>query len=89
LNPDEAEQYGCETFIVSKGEYFGTLVSQFRKDMSVISKTFRTLLSNPEIDTNGFCLEVYLSDDDVMCMVRKDSPTVNSGMAKNKEPNHN
>lgn len=78
LNPGEAEGFGCETFIIPKGEYIGSPVSRFRKDVSVISKTFRTLLSDPEIDANSFCLEVYLSEDDVMCMVKKDSSNVNS-----------
>ena len=89
LNPGEAERYGCETFIVPRGDYFGTMVSRFREDMSMISKTFKTLLSNPGIDANGFCLEVYLSDDDVMCMVRKDSPNANSGIANAREVNLN
>lgn len=53
LNPSEAERYGCETFTIPKGEYIGIPVSRFRKDLSVISKTFKTLLSNTEIDSNG------------------------------------
>lgn len=89
LNPGEAEQYDCETFLVPKGEYFGTLVSHFRKDISILSKTFKTLLSNPEIDASGFCLEVYLSEDDVMCMVKKDSSLANSGIQINRDLNQN
>jgi hypothetical protein len=89
LNPGEAERYGCETFIIPKGEYVGIPVSRFRKDMSVISKTFRTLLSDPEIDAHGFCLEVYLSEDDVMCMVRKDSTAPTSGKQRERERNQN
>jgi hypothetical protein len=89
LVPGESKQYSCETFLVPKGEYFGTLVSQFRKDVSLISKTFKTLLSNPEIDANGFCLEVYLSEDDVMCMVKKDSSSVNSKAIINRDLNQN
>lgn len=85
----EGQTYGCETFTVSKGEYFGTLVSHFGKDISILSKTFKTLLSNPEIDANGYCLEVYLSEDDVMCMVRKDSSATTSAKQLKREPNQN
>lgn len=66
----EAEKYGCETFVIPKGEYLGKMVTQFRKDEFMIPKTFKTLLSDPRIDAKGFCLEVYLSDEDVMCLVR-------------------
>ena len=89
LKSGEGEQYGCETFMIPKGEYIGTPVSRFRKDISVISKTFKTLLSDPEIDAHGFCLEVYLSEDDVMCMVRKDSTARTSGKQRKRERNQN
>ena len=89
LVPGEGQRYGCEIFTVLKGEYFGTLVSHFRKDISILSKTFKTLLSNPEIDAHGFCLEVYLSEDDVMCMVRKDSTAPTSGKQRKRERNQN
>jgi len=42
------------------------------KDLQSIGKAFHELISQPEIDPNGYCLEWYLNQSDVRCMVRLD-----------------
>lgn len=66
----EAEKYGCETFIIPRGEYISEFLTGWMKDETVVGKTFQQLLAQPDIDKkNGFCVEEYLGENDVRCMV--------------------
>lgn len=65
----EAEKYGCETFVIRKGTYISEMISGWQNDPVIISKTFQQLLSNAHIDKNGYCLEVYLGENEMRCMV--------------------
>jgi hypothetical protein len=69
LFPGEGEQHGCETFLIKKGEYWSELLVDWRKDESSVGKTFQRLLKHPELDKNGYCLEIYLNEKDVRCLV--------------------
>jgi predicted transcriptional regulator YdeE len=66
----EAEKSGCETFIIPKGEYLCETLIDWRKDMTVVGKTFQKMLADPRIDQNGFCLEEYLGEKDMRCMIK-------------------
>ena len=66
----DAPAQTLETFIIPKGQYTGTDILQFRKDIPAIGRTFQQLLTDPQIDPNGFCLEWYYNMDDVRCMVK-------------------
>ena len=68
--PGEAEKYGCKTFIISKGEYISILLIDWMKDETIVARTFQKLLAHPKIDKEGFCLEVYLGEKDMRCMVK-------------------
>lgn len=67
----EAEALHCESFLIRKGSYTSAAVNNFMADVvSVIGKTFQELLKHPGIDKNGYCLEIYLTDNDMMCLVK-------------------
>lgn len=66
---DEAEKLGLEKFTIKKGEYTGREVTNFMKNPQHIGQTFQELLTNPRIDPNGACIEVYLNENDVRCMI--------------------
>ena len=40
------------------------------KDTSIIGKTFQELIAQPDIDKNGLCLEMYLSENDMRCLIK-------------------
>ena len=69
LTPGELGDKGLEKFIVRKGEYLTVALKDYLKDVAVIGKTFQQLLSQPDIDPNGYCLEWYVSNSEVWCMV--------------------
>ncbi len=70
LYDGEAESLGCESFIVKKGTYNSILIFDFMNDIPRIGEAFKELLSNPGIDPEGCCVEMYLNNENVRCMVR-------------------
>jgi predicted transcriptional regulator YdeE len=74
LHPGEAKEYGLETFTIRKGEYISEYVEDWKKDETVIGRTFQNLLSDPHIDKEkGYCLEIYPNSKDVQCLVLLES----------------
>ena len=69
MYPGEAAEKGLETFTVKKGEYASILVRNYMHDKAAIGETFQKLLKHPQLDPKGFCLEWYVSKEDVQCMV--------------------
>lgn len=69
ITDGEAEKFGLETFTIKKGVFIGTLILDFMKDVSEVGKTFEKLLEHPNLDPNGYCLEIYNNETDVRCMV--------------------
>ena len=66
----EAEKYNCETFIIRKGTYMSQTIKDFMKDVGAVAKTFQQLLAHPQLDQNGYCLEIYPNQTDMICMVK-------------------
>lgn len=69
-NQEEAEKSGCETLVLKKGKYICLTINDFMKDIQSIERSFKELLSHPHLDSNGYCIEWYVNDKDVKCMIR-------------------
>ena len=69
IYPGEGKALGCESFIISKGDYISIYIQDFMKDIPSIGKAFEQLLKSPDIDPNGYCLEIYEGMANVRCMV--------------------
>lgn len=59
-----------EYFTLKSGTYIYTDIKDFRKDIPAIGQTFNKLLTNPDIDPQGCCVEWYTNQNDVRCMIR-------------------
>ncbi len=70
INQGEAEKLNCATLVLSKGKYICLTVKDYRKDLQNIGRAFKALLSFPGLDPQGYCIEWYLTDEDVNCMIR-------------------
>ena len=71
LQPGEAEKFNCETLLIKNGEYISLTVDNFRKDIMSIDRAFKQLLSHPNLDPQGYCVEWYATDKEtVKCMIR-------------------
>ncbi|NLR80577.1 transcriptional regulator [Chitinophaga eiseniae] len=69
LSPGEGQQYGCDTFIIRKGKYLSALLHDYTKDPARIGQAFDELLHAPQLDPQGYCLEQYLDNTHLRCMV--------------------
>ena len=68
--PGEALLYGCDTFIIKKGDYCGIMLKDWRKTPDLVGITFQELLSSPDLDPDGYCLEIYHGESDMECLVK-------------------
>jgi predicted transcriptional regulator YdeE len=66
----ELEKHGLEKVVLKKGNYLSAEIHDYMKDLPSIGKTFQEMISQPTIDPQGWCVEWYLSQEDVRCMVR-------------------
>ncbi len=66
----EATKYNCESLTLKKGNYISLIISHYRQDLPSIGIAFQKLLALPNIDPEGYCVEWYLNETDVNCMVR-------------------
>lgn len=66
----EEGKYELDPLIIKKGRYISLVISGYMKDEQAIAKAFEKLLEYPDIDPDGYCVEWYISDDDVRCMIR-------------------
>jgi hypothetical protein len=70
--PGETEKLGVEPFTILNGIYNSIYIPDFMTNSSEIGEAFKELLSDPLIDPNGCCVEMYLNGKDVRCMIRLD-----------------
>lgn len=70
LIPGDLETHGLTAFIIPKGIYLGEEIKNFRKDIGLIKTAFEKLVTQPGIDPEGYCIEMYQGINDVFCMVR-------------------
>jgi len=66
----EAEEFGCETFNIESGRYISLLIKDYINDTQSIVIAFQLLIAHPDIDPEGYCIEFYLNEKDVRCMVK-------------------
>lgn len=70
LIQEEADKLNCQTLVLKKGQYISLTVNDYNNDIQSIEKAFKKLLSSPDLDPEGYCVEWYLTDKDVKCMIR-------------------
>lgn len=70
LSPGEAEQFKLDTLILKKGNYAYINIHDYMKDIQAIEQAFNELTALPNIDPQGYCVEWYINDKDVKCMIR-------------------
>jgi hypothetical protein len=70
LTPGEGKQLDCETVVLKKGKYISTVIHDYMKDLPSIGRAFEQLLAQPGLDPQGYCVEWYVSQTEVNCMIR-------------------
>ena|SRR6478672_5922384 len=68
---------GFEKSTIKGGSYNTYYIKDYRDKLGAIAECFQLLIGQAETDPNGYCIEWYIGNDDVKCMVRcndKDYP---------------
>lgn len=70
LYPGERDNYGCSTFTIRKGEYISETLEDWCNTSGRVAQVFQEMLKHPDLDKNGYCLEIYLNETDMECLVK-------------------
>ncbi len=70
ITAGEAEKLNLDTLTLPKGNYACISIHDYMKDIPSIGNAFTQLTDLPNIDPQGYCVEWYVNDKDVKCMVR-------------------
>ena len=72
LPSDHFSNSDLKQFTIEKGNFSAKYIVNHFQDSNAIPDTFQELLQHPDLDPNGYCLEIYknYTDVDVHCMVR-------------------
>ena len=70
FSEQEALALGLETYIIRQGSYNSIVLKDYFKQPATITEAFQLLLASPNLDPLGACIEMYLGERDVRCMVR-------------------
>ncbi|MBX7224495.1 MAG: hypothetical protein K1X55_00560 [Chitinophagales bacterium] len=67
LAENEPLEYGLTSMTIKKGHYAAIRIDDYLSDKNSIQRT----LKHPQLNPNGFCLEMYAQygDKDVICLV--------------------
>jgi hypothetical protein len=76
LHENEAGEFGLPALTLKKGSYLSITVRNFMEDTSLIGQAFQTLMQDPRIDPEGYCVEWYFNEPDVHCMIRIADQTI-------------
>jgi hypothetical protein len=66
----EADRLGLERFTILRGSYNTYYIKDFPNHPGAIKSSFDLLIGQAEADPNGYCIEWYIGENDVKCMVR-------------------
>ena len=66
----EAGELKMETFMLAKGEYISIFIKDYGRDIPSIGRAFQELIALPDIDPQGWCVEMYVNEEDIRCMVK-------------------
>ncbi len=69
--PGELSKHHLEKFTIVKGTYHSILIQDFMNHIADIGKAFQEMIHLDTVAPDGLCIEWYLLNDNVRCMVRQ------------------
>jgi hypothetical protein len=69
LYDSEAAKLGLDIFMIRKGKYISEMIRDWSNNERKIGEIFQQLLQYPDVAKDGYCLEEYINDRDVLLMV--------------------
>ncbi|MBL7933231.1 MAG: transcriptional regulator [Bacteroidia bacterium] len=66
----EGKKYNCHSLGLKKGRYASLIIENYMENLGEIKKAFDLILQRPDLDPLGYCVEKYLDEKEMICMVR-------------------
>ncbi|HEY0680441.1 MAG TPA: hypothetical protein VGD17_19295 [Chitinophagaceae bacterium] len=66
----EAEQYGCERYVIEKGEYLSESLCDWPQQTHAIKEVLDILTRDDRVDDRYPCIEWYKDNKEMICMVK-------------------
>ncbi|WP_276366658.1 hypothetical protein [Chryseolinea sp. H1M3-3] len=70
MNDGEAEKFGFERYIISKGKYFSVKITDWKVRIELIKESFHSMMEVKGVDHMSPCVEWYKNDREMYCMVK-------------------
>jgi hypothetical protein len=70
LEGEDTDAFPGSTMQLKGGRYICTTLHDYRNDLQGIDRAFKDLLAGPGLDPEGYCVEWYVNDRDMRCMIR-------------------
>lgn len=70
---NELSKHQLSKILIKNGEYRCIRIKNYIDDITQIAAAFDKLKSTPNLDYNGNCIEWYVEEDEVICMVKLDT----------------
>ncbi len=70
MEEGEAEKLHGNTLLIKRGNYITITIHDYMNSMQRFQQAFQELTSQSGLDSDGYCVEWYLSRKEVKCMVR-------------------
>ncbi|MBE2219298.1 MAG: transcriptional regulator [Ignavibacteria bacterium] len=67
--PGESKKYKLDSFTIGNGNYISETITNWRSNPGLIGSTFQKMLKQQNIKPDGYCLEIYINETDVQCLV--------------------
>jgi predicted transcriptional regulator YdeE len=71
IEETEPDLYGLQTITIKSGKYASVYIKNHIDNASSIPNAFEKLLKHPQLNPNGYCLEIYenFNAPDLLCLV--------------------
>ncbi|RZK41811.1 MAG: transcriptional regulator [Pedobacter sp.] len=70
LTLGDLSEHNLESMMIPAGNYQCIMIEDFMNNVPAIGNAFDKLTQLSDIDPQGYCIEWYVTDRDVRCMVR-------------------
>ena len=69
-NLEVSEKLGFVHFVIESGSYLAQNIVDWQGKVQSIQRVFDELLNDNRLDPNGYCVELYKNDKELVCMVK-------------------
>ena len=66
----EAARLNLQSMFISKGSYYCITIENYNENLTKIGEAFYKLTAMPDIDPQGYCVEEYVNEQEMKCLIK-------------------